>query len=361
MSRPLAPALLTLLTLLSPIGGRADDEPAITRTEDVIYGRKFGIALTMDVFTPKKDANGPGVILVVSGGWFSAHEAIGPSRSSSRCSTAGYTVFAVVHGSQPKFTIPEILEDMHRAVRFIRHHAKEYGIDPDRIGITGGSAGGHLSLMQGTAGDAGEPERQGPGRPGVEPGAGGRLLLPADRLPELRQAGRGRARPGHPRRTSRPRSTSTSWTTKTKAFERDHRRGEAPGDRPADLAGHPRHDGRPADADHPRRRGQAGADPAGRDRSSRSSRRRASRRSWWSSRARATAGRHRQGHDPLRRLVRQAPEEVGMRAEKREKRGSRYRGFPLRRRRGGAYSPSPPGRRCPEGADEGLGFDIDPA
>jgi acetyl esterase/lipase len=71
-------------------------------------------------------------------------------------------VFAVVHGSQPKFTIPEILEDMDRAVRFVRSHAEEYGIDPERIGITGGSAGGHLSLMQGTAGDAGDPEAKDP-------------------------------------------------------------------------------------------------------------------------------------------------------------------------------------------------------
>src|SRR5262249_28495767 len=45
--------------------------------------------------------------------------------------------------------------DMHRAVRFIRTHAKEYGIDGDRLGIVGGSAGGHLSLMQGCAGAAG--------------------------------------------------------------------------------------------------------------------------------------------------------------------------------------------------------------
>src|SRR5581483_2005706 len=74
----------------------------------------------------------------------------------------GYTVFAVVHGSQPKFSIPEILEDMHRAVRFIRSHAKDHGIDPDRIGITGGSAGGHLSLMQGTAGDTGDPKAKDP-------------------------------------------------------------------------------------------------------------------------------------------------------------------------------------------------------
>src|SRR5258708_2119626 len=43
-----------------------------TRTEDVIYGRKFGTALTMDVFTPKENANGKGIIWCVSGGWFSS-------------------------------------------------------------------------------------------------------------------------------------------------------------------------------------------------------------------------------------------------------------------------------------------------
>ena len=58
--------------------------------------------------------------------------------------------------------IPEIVADMNRAVRFIRSHASEYHIDPNRIGITGGSAGGHLSLMQGTAGDQGNPEARDP-------------------------------------------------------------------------------------------------------------------------------------------------------------------------------------------------------
>ncbi len=78
-------------------------------------------------------------------------------RVSISGSGKGSYVFAVVHGSQPKFTIPEILEDMHRAVRYIRARAAAYKRDPDRIGITGGSADGHLSLMQGTAGD---PERK---------------------------------------------------------------------------------------------------------------------------------------------------------------------------------------------------------
>jgi acetyl esterase/lipase len=139
----------------------ADDQPSYDRKEDVIYGRKFGSALTMDVFTPRANANGAGVIFAVSGGWFSGHENINMGFLDELLKR-GYTVFAVVHGSQPKYTIPEVLQDMHRAVRFIRHHAKDYHIDPDRIGITGGSAGGHLSLMQGTAGDQGNKEAKDP-------------------------------------------------------------------------------------------------------------------------------------------------------------------------------------------------------
>jgi acetyl esterase/lipase len=132
------------------------DEPAFDRKEDVIYGRKFGTALTMDVFTPKAKANGAAIVMVVSGGFHSAHEQINPGFVRPMASR-GYTVFAVVHGSQPQYTVPEIIQDINRAVRFIRLHAKDYGIDGDRIGISGASAGGHLSLMLGTAGDKGDP------------------------------------------------------------------------------------------------------------------------------------------------------------------------------------------------------------
>jgi acetyl esterase/lipase len=152
--------LLALLIAIAvpPIGSA--EEPAATRIQDVIYGRKYGTALTFDVFTPKK-ANGAAVIWVVSGGWFSSHDAINPAFVSELLKR-GYTVFAVVHGSQPKFTIPEILQDLNRAVRFIRYHARDYHIDPRRIGITGASAGGHLSLMQGTTGDEGDPKAKDP-------------------------------------------------------------------------------------------------------------------------------------------------------------------------------------------------------
>lgn len=133
-----------------------------SRTEDVIYGRKFGMALTMDVFMPA-EPNGAGIVFVVSGGWFSGKQAIHPEHPLLISLLGrGYTVFAVLHGSQPKFQIPEIIEDMHRAVRFIRYHASEYSIDPKRLGVTGGSAGGHLSLILATLGGPGDPEASDP-------------------------------------------------------------------------------------------------------------------------------------------------------------------------------------------------------
>lgn len=134
---------------------QSTNTPSFTRSEDVIYGRKFGTALTLDVFQPRQP-NGYGVALMVSGGWYSSHEAINP-KAFQPLLDRGYTVFTVVHGSNPKFNITEILPDIHRAIRFIRHHAAKYGVKPDKLGITGGSAGGHLSLMMAVTGAPGDP------------------------------------------------------------------------------------------------------------------------------------------------------------------------------------------------------------
>ena len=155
------PRLAVLLLILASTSVAMADEPSFTRQTDVVYARKFGSALTMDIFRPSKDANGLGVIYVVSGGWVSSHDNISLGAVKPFLDR-GYTVFAVVHGSQPRYSIADILPDMHRAVRFIRFHAKDYGIDPDRLGITGMSAGGHLSLMQGGAGVDGDAKARDP-------------------------------------------------------------------------------------------------------------------------------------------------------------------------------------------------------
>jgi len=143
--------------LASSLRLQAQDD--FKRTEDVIYGRKYGVALTMDVFQPAKP-NGFGILWMISGAFKSAHENINPAAYRPLLER-GYTVFAVVHGAQPKFTIHEIEQDIHRAVRFTRHNAAKFGIDPGHLGITGSSAGAHLSLAigtQGAPGDAAAPD-----------------------------------------------------------------------------------------------------------------------------------------------------------------------------------------------------------
>jgi acetyl esterase/lipase len=137
----------------------ADTKP-YTRTEDVIYGRKDGIALTMDVFKPQK-TNGAAVIEIVSGGYFSSHAAVQVAIIESFLKR-GYTVFCVVHGSQPRYQVPEIFQDIQRASRYIHYHAKDYGIDANRLGVTGASAGGNLSLLLGTAGGKAKPDASDP-------------------------------------------------------------------------------------------------------------------------------------------------------------------------------------------------------
>jgi acetyl esterase/lipase len=170
-------ALLAASNSLSPHNRLAADEPGtpdpvlkvlgsdagqVTMKKEVVYGRKLGVALTFDVFTPKKDANGAGVVTVVSGGWVSDRELFAPFYMPivRALVKRGYTVFTVCHACQPRFTIPEVISDIQRGVRFIRLHARDYGIDPERLGITGGSAGGHLSLMMGTTGDGGNAKEK---------------------------------------------------------------------------------------------------------------------------------------------------------------------------------------------------------
>ncbi len=129
----------------------AQDTLPYKKTE-IIYGRKDGMALTMTELAPKKNANGKAIIYVLSGNWVSSERMLEafPERSGLYID-AGYTLFGVMVGCQPRYAIPDEIEDLKRAVRFVRYNAATYKIDPDHIGITGSSSGGHLSLMIATA------------------------------------------------------------------------------------------------------------------------------------------------------------------------------------------------------------------
>ncbi len=134
---------------VAPLQSFAQDKVSIT--PDVVYGHKDGMALTFDVFQPKENAKGIGLLFMVSGGWVSMWSE--PAKLQPMIQPlldAGYTVFAVRHGSSPRYVIPEIATDVRSALKFIHSHATDYKVDPSQLGVFGFSAGGHLSLVLGT-------------------------------------------------------------------------------------------------------------------------------------------------------------------------------------------------------------------
>ncbi len=152
-------ALLACACVASAPNLEGAPEPTLqpSVTTDVVYGHKDGLALTFDVYRPARP-NGAGVISIVSGGWQSSVELGGfIAAYYPPLNEKGFTVFAVRHGSSPRYPMSAIVADMRRAIRFIRQHAGRYEVDPNRIGVFGVSAGGQLALLLGTTADAGDP------------------------------------------------------------------------------------------------------------------------------------------------------------------------------------------------------------
>ena len=135
--------------------------------KNVVYGMYSGLALLMDVHRPEKP-NGHGVIFVGGSGWHAPLGYNAPGLKEQQIAAwappllqAGYTVFSINHRAAPRFHYPAAVDDVQRAVRYIRHHAQAYGIDPNRIGGVGGSSGAHLIGlvgMRGASGIADDPD-----------------------------------------------------------------------------------------------------------------------------------------------------------------------------------------------------------
>jgi acetyl esterase/lipase len=151
--------VIALLAMVGAIAhGAAAQTLEVQIRPDLVYGHKDGMALTLDVLSPKAGANGAAILYMVSGGWVSRWTP--PERLVTRFRPLlqkGFTMVLVRHGSSPKYFVPEAVSDVRRAVRYVRYHAKEWSVDANRLGVHGGSAGGHLSLMLGLAPDSGDP------------------------------------------------------------------------------------------------------------------------------------------------------------------------------------------------------------
>src|ERR1051326_1895286 len=132
---------------------------------DVVYGEVHGTGLLMDVFTPKQNANRLGIIDVVSGAYHSDRGKIRDHIMAQvyriLCSH-GYTVFAIRPGSRTGYTCLEMDEHIKTGIRYVKAHCAEYRIDPERLGLTGASAGGHLATLAAVTPAEGSPEAKNP-------------------------------------------------------------------------------------------------------------------------------------------------------------------------------------------------------
>jgi acetyl esterase/lipase len=127
---------------------------------DVEYSR-VGERVAMDILRPKSAGVRPAVLAIHGGGFRRGSRTsyiplcITLARQGYVCATASYRL-------APRHQFPAAVEDAKAAVRFLRVNAAKYGIDPARIGVTGGSAGGHLALMVGLTGASKLFEGSGP-------------------------------------------------------------------------------------------------------------------------------------------------------------------------------------------------------
>jgi acetyl esterase/lipase len=154
---------LQVAAALLPLAAHAAP-PAPTVDRNVVYGMYSGLALLLDVHRPAQP-NGFGVIFISGSGWQAGLDyGAAPLKQQQipiwgpPLLAAGYTVFAINHRAAPRFHYPAALEDVQRAIRYVRFHARDYGIDGARLGGVGGSSGGHLLGLAAMLGAAGDPQ-----------------------------------------------------------------------------------------------------------------------------------------------------------------------------------------------------------
>jgi acetyl esterase/lipase len=146
---------LKLINVFEPV------PESVSVTPDVEYGKGGGESLKLDLYQPKRlEGKAPGLILIHGGAWK------GGRRTDYRyycvrLAERGYVVATISYRLVKTATFPAAVQDAKCAVRWLRANAEKYHVDPNRIGVMGGSAGGHLAMMVGYSPDV--PELEGDG------------------------------------------------------------------------------------------------------------------------------------------------------------------------------------------------------
>lgn len=157
----LSPALLIagLALGFGPLASAAEPTTEVVVEKDIVYGKVENDDLKLDLARPEH-ATGllPGIVYIHGGGWSGGNRGI-YQNDIQEAARRGYVAVTIEYrltrpdkSGKAKYPFPAQIEDCKCAVRWLRANAEKYHVDPKRIGATGGSAGGHLSLLVGVTG-----------------------------------------------------------------------------------------------------------------------------------------------------------------------------------------------------------------
>jgi acetyl esterase/lipase len=150
--RPVILAVAAVLAAATAVAGYppTPGTGTFTTIEAVEYANVDGKPLLLDLRIPEGEGPFPVIVYLHSGAWITGDRTGGPAiRQASR----GYAVASIDYRLAPQYVWPAQLEDCRAAVRWLRAHAKQYRLDPARVGVFGASAGGHLAAMLATTAD----------------------------------------------------------------------------------------------------------------------------------------------------------------------------------------------------------------
>lgn len=153
--------LIGALALLSLVVAPVRAQEGVVFEKNIEYTNPDNQHLQLNLARPAQGTGPFPAVLCIHGGGFRAGTRDGYDGLVQQLAARGYVAVTVSYRLAPKYPFPAAIHDVKAAVRWLRANAAKYHINPDRIGVTGGSAGGHLALYLGVTGGVRELEGEG--------------------------------------------------------------------------------------------------------------------------------------------------------------------------------------------------------
>ena len=153
--------ILLSLAIIGRVDAALTEPDNLIWEEGIVYSTPAGESMTLNMARPKSDSAMRPAILCIHGGGFRAGKRESYDSLCKKFAEKGFVAVTITYRLAPKHQFPAAVHDCKAAVRWLRANAAKYNIDPAKIGVTGGSAGGHLAQFLGVT--ANVPEFEGTG------------------------------------------------------------------------------------------------------------------------------------------------------------------------------------------------------